>query len=136
MAHDLALSLHLTWCSPVCVVPDPIRGGDNVLVMCEVFYPDGTPHETNTRAKLETIIDDKVRAEECMYGFEQVGVFQVVKTCVGGRWMIQLCHVIPMSPWGCRSMFCECMSPLWGLHAACYSMLAVTLGTTLTSGVT
>eukprot|EP00891_Asterochloris_glomerata_P004945 jgi/Astpho2/4945/Aster-06681 len=57
--------------NPVCVVPDPIRGGDNVLVMCEVFYPDGTPHETNTRAKLETIIDDKVRAEECMYGFEQ-----------------------------------------------------------------
>ena len=62
----------LIWCSPVCVVPDPIRGGDNVLVMCEVFYPDGTPHETNTRAKLEALIDDKVRAEETMYGFEQV----------------------------------------------------------------
>ena len=76
-------SLHLTWCSPVCVVPDPIRGGDNVLVMCEVFYPDGSPHETNTRAKLEALIDDKVRAEETLYGFEQVGAIQVAKICLG-----------------------------------------------------
>ena len=81
VAHSPASSLHTTWCSPVCVVPDPIRGGDNVLVMCEVFYPDGTPHETNTRAKLEALIDDKVRAEETMYGFEQVGNIQVVKIC-------------------------------------------------------
>ena len=54
------------------VTPDPIRGEDNVLVLCEVFYPDGTPHETNTRAKLEAIIDDKVRKEAPLYGFEQV----------------------------------------------------------------
>ena len=59
-------------CSPVYVCPDPIRGEDNVLVLCEVFYPDGTPHETNTRAKLEALIDDKVRAEKPLYGFEQV----------------------------------------------------------------
>ncbi len=59
-------------CSPVYVTPDPIRGDDNVLVLCEVFYPDGTPHETNTRAKLEALIDDKVRAEAPLYGFEQV----------------------------------------------------------------
>ena len=57
------------------VAPDPIRGDDNVLVLCEVFYPDGTPHETNTRAKLEAIIDDKVRKEAPMYGFEQVQSF-------------------------------------------------------------
>lgn len=43
-----------------------------MLVLCEVFYPDGTPHETNTRAKLEALIDDKVRAEQPLYGFEQV----------------------------------------------------------------
>ncbi len=60
------------YCSPVYVCPDPIRGEDNVLVLCEVFYPDGTPHETNTRAKLEALIDDKVRAEKPLYGFEQV----------------------------------------------------------------
>ena len=28
--------------------PDPIRGGDDVLVMCEVLLPDMTPHVTNT----------------------------------------------------------------------------------------
>ena len=61
-------------CSPVCVVPDPIRGEDNVLVLCEVFYPDGTPHETNTRAKLEALIDDKVRKEACLFGFEQASL--------------------------------------------------------------
>ena len=33
---------------PVFVCPDPIRGGDNVLVMCEVLYTDMTPHATNT----------------------------------------------------------------------------------------
>lgn len=38
--------------SPVCIVPDPIRGGDDVLVMCDVLDPSGTPHPTNTRAKV------------------------------------------------------------------------------------
>src|SRR5690349_16186931 len=37
---------------PVFSCPDPIRGGDNKLVLCEVYLVDGTPHETNTRAKL------------------------------------------------------------------------------------
>ena len=55
----------------MCVTPDPIRGEDNVLVLCEVFYPDGTPHETNTRAKLEALVTDKVKAEAPLYGFEQ-----------------------------------------------------------------
>jgi len=36
--------------NPVKVVPDPIRGGEDVLVMCEVLNVDMTPHETNTRA--------------------------------------------------------------------------------------
>lgn len=46
-----------------------------MLVLCEVFYPDGTPHETNTRAKLEALIDDKIKAEAPLYGFEQVYLF-------------------------------------------------------------
>lgn len=32
--------------------PDPIRGGDNVLVMCDVLDSDHVPHITNTRAKV------------------------------------------------------------------------------------
>ena len=37
---------------PVFSCPDPIRGGDNKLVMSEVLLPDMTPHVTNTRARL------------------------------------------------------------------------------------
>src|SRR5437868_6121468 len=29
---------------PVFSCPDPIRGGDNILVLCEVENTDGTPH--------------------------------------------------------------------------------------------
>ena len=36
---------------PVFSCPDPIRGGDNVLVLAEVLYTDMTPHPTNTRAE-------------------------------------------------------------------------------------
>ena len=35
---------------PVFTCPDPIRKGDNKLVMCEVLLTDMTPHPTNTRA--------------------------------------------------------------------------------------
>ena len=35
---------------PVASYPDPLRGGDNKLVMCEVLYVDMTPHVTNNRA--------------------------------------------------------------------------------------
>ncbi len=34
---------------PVWSCPDPIRGGDDVLVMAEVLYVNMEPHETNTR---------------------------------------------------------------------------------------
>ena len=37
---------------PVSQFPDPIRGGDNILVMCEVMNVDMTPHASNTRAAL------------------------------------------------------------------------------------
>ena len=32
---------------PVLTVPDPVRGGDNVLVLTEVENIDFTPHESN-----------------------------------------------------------------------------------------
>ncbi|CAI8012758.1 Glutamine synthetase [Geodia barretti] len=35
---------------PVFTCPDPIRGGDNVLAMCEVLLPDMSAHPSNTRA--------------------------------------------------------------------------------------
>eukprot|EP00195_Chlamydomonas_chlamydogama_P017147 CAMPEP_0202899312 /NCGR_PEP_ID=MMETSP1392-20130828/7572_1 /ASSEMBLY_ACC=CAM_ASM_000868 /TAXON_ID=225041 /ORGANISM="Chlamydomonas chlamydogama, Strain SAG 11-48b" /LENGTH=378 /DNA_ID=CAMNT_0049585467 /DNA_START=44 /DNA_END=1180 /DNA_ORIENTATION=- len=56
---------------PVRVITDPIRGAPHVLVMCEVFSPDGTPHPTNTRAKLREVMTDKVKAEQPWFGLEQ-----------------------------------------------------------------
>lgn len=61
---DLALK-------PVCFVKDPIRGEGNYLVMCEVFNPDGTPHETNTRAELRRVLDAGADKEDSWFGFEQ-----------------------------------------------------------------
>ena len=39
---------------PVFSCPDPIRGGTNVLVLCEVLLTDFSPHPTNTRPRWST----------------------------------------------------------------------------------
>ena len=59
---------------PVFSCPDPIRGGDNVLVMCEVFNIDGTAHETNTRALLRPVAE-RFEAQEAIFGIEQEYTF-------------------------------------------------------------
>ena len=56
---------------PVFVCPDPIRGGKNILVLCEVLLPeDFSPHETNTRAPLKAAYD-KYADQEIIFGIEQ-----------------------------------------------------------------
>ncbi|MGQ0617334.1 MAG: glutamine synthetase [Acidimicrobiia bacterium] len=59
---------------PVFSCPDPIRGGDDVLVMCEVFLPDMTPHKTNTRALLRGVAE-RFEAQEPIFGIEQEYTF-------------------------------------------------------------
>lgn len=56
---------------PVRVVPDPIRGDGNYLVLCEVLYGDGTPHETNTRAALRALLVEAGAEHDPWIGFEQ-----------------------------------------------------------------
>jgi len=56
---------------PAQVVKDPIRGEGNYLVLCEVLNPDGTPHATNTRSLLRTIIEESAKDSELWFGFEQ-----------------------------------------------------------------
>ena len=56
---------------PVNFVSDPLRGAGNFLVLCEVFNPDDTPHETNTRARLRQALDSGSGQEEPWVGFEQ-----------------------------------------------------------------
>lgn len=55
---------------PVAVYADPIRGGANKLVMCEVLLTDFSPHPTNTRADLE-IVATKFADQEPLFGIEQ-----------------------------------------------------------------
>ncbi|MBF9069474.1 glutamine synthetase [Streptacidiphilus fuscans] len=59
---------------PVFSCPDPIRGGDNVLVLCEVWNTDGTPHETNHRARLSAVAE-QFAAQESIFGIEQEYTF-------------------------------------------------------------
>ncbi|KAK9821964.1 hypothetical protein WJX81_006441 [Elliptochloris bilobata] len=56
---------------PAAVYPDPIRGGEDVLVLCSVYNPDNTAHATNTRALLENLLTPAMIAEKPLYGFEQ-----------------------------------------------------------------
>lgn len=56
---------------PVYYIEDPIRGPGNFLVMCEVNNPDGTPHESNSRAQLRTILEAGGDKLETWLGFEQ-----------------------------------------------------------------
>ncbi len=67
--NDSDCALH-----PVYFLPDPIRGGDNILVMCEVFNADGTPHKTNTRARLRKVAE-KFENEKPWFGIEQEYTF-------------------------------------------------------------
>lgn len=55
---------------PVASFPDPIRGGNNILVMCESFHVDGTPIPTNTRA-LARAAEDKYGDQDPWFGLEQ-----------------------------------------------------------------
>lgn len=56
---------------PVAFIDDPVRGEGNYLVMTEVLNPDGTPHESNSRAQLRAILDAGAGEQEPWFGFEQ-----------------------------------------------------------------
>ncbi len=64
--HDSDLLLN-----PVYFVKDPIRGEGNYLVMAEVLNPDGTPHESNSRAQLREVMEAGAAKQEPWGGFEQ-----------------------------------------------------------------
>jgi glutamine synthetase len=56
---------------PVFTCPDPIRGGSNVLVLCDVYNAhDMKPHKTNTRAACAKSAK-KYAKHEMWYGIEQ-----------------------------------------------------------------
>ncbi len=56
---------------PVFQCPDPIRGGDNILVMCETLLTsDLSPHPTNSRAATRAAVE-KYGDQDAWYGLEQ-----------------------------------------------------------------
>ncbi len=60
---------------PVFSCPDPIRGGEDVLVLCDVLLPDTMePHATNTRAALVEV-HEKYADQEMWFGMEQEYTF-------------------------------------------------------------
>ncbi len=73
---------------PVKSVPDPIRGGDDILVLCECLNDDMSPHRTNTRAGC-VAAEEKYASFEPWFGMEQEYTFiQMADTTayqIGGR---------------------------------------------------
>ncbi|UJB41666.1 glutamine synthetase [Streptomyces sp. A1-5] len=59
---------------PVFSCPDPIRGGDHLLVLCEVLNTDLTPHASNTRALLRPVAE-QFAGQEPIFGIEQEYTF-------------------------------------------------------------
>jgi len=60
--------------NPVFVCPDPIRGGDNLLVLNEVLNIDMTPHPSNTRAGCAAVAE-KYADHDMWFGMEQEYTF-------------------------------------------------------------
>ena len=59
---------------PVYVVDDPFRGKGHKLVLCEVFNPDGiTPHKSNTRHTLRTLLTELKLKEYDANHYEEIG---------------------------------------------------------------
>jgi len=60
--------------NPVMTVPDPIRGGNNVIVMAETLLTNMTPHPTNTRAAC-AVASAKFGDFDTWFGIEQEYTF-------------------------------------------------------------
>ena len=62
--------------NPVFICPDPIRGGNNKLVLCEVLLTDMTPHPSNTRAACAASAE-KYSDMDMWFGIEQEYTYAV-----------------------------------------------------------
>ena len=55
---------------PVAIYPDPLRLGDNILVLCETWDPDGTPNKFNYRHEAARLMEAN-KEHEIWFGLEQ-----------------------------------------------------------------
>ena len=85
---------------PVRFVPDPIRGKNRYLVLCEVMESDGkTPHRTNTRARLRATLDNGASEHAPWFGFEQEYVLYSGRQPLG--WPTSGGYPSPQGPFYC-----------------------------------
>ncbi|CAM0902145.1 unnamed protein product [Alopecurus aequalis] len=57
---------------PQAIFKDPFRGGNNILVVCDTYTPQGEPIPTNKRARAAQIFSDpKVSSQVPWFGIEQ-----------------------------------------------------------------
>jgi glutamine synthetase len=59
-----------TYLHPVKIYPDPFRGGDNILVMCETYKYNKLPTETNKRKTCKVVMDQAAEHHP-WFGIEQ-----------------------------------------------------------------
>lgn len=55
---------------PVAYYPDPFRRGENILVLCECWNPDGSPNKFNYRHECSKLMAAH-KAEKPWFGLEQ-----------------------------------------------------------------
>lgn len=67
--HDSDVELR-----PVQMYKDPFIPGDHVLVMCETYQKDGTPHPTNFRHSCVKVME-RVKSSNPLFGLEQEYTF-------------------------------------------------------------
>jgi len=56
---------------PVAIFRDPFRRGNNILVMCDTWDPQGRPLPTNTRHSCAKVMEQVRDAEDPWFGIEQ-----------------------------------------------------------------
>lgn len=85
---------------PVNCVLDPLENGGDYLVLCEVLNPDGSVHESNTRAKLRAVLDNGGSKAESWIGFEQeYTMFRRNTTGVARTWISWKARAILLWGW-------------------------------------
>lgn len=71
------------WIWPVAYYPDPFRGENNILVLCDTYRADNTPANSNFRISAKSLFDE-TKAEEPWFGMEQE--YTLVRTNTYPNW--------------------------------------------------
>ena len=85
---------------PATLIADSIRKHPHYLVLCEVFNADGSPHKTNTRARLRKAAE-KFKNEKPWFGIEQEYTLYDANGEKPFRWPAGKAFPPPQGPYYC-----------------------------------